>query len=183
VIGRWSSWYDQIEAGDSPQPYGDTVSYSLGADWLKDCSTVEDWGCGMGWARSLFDPSQYRGLDGSVNPFVDKVVDLTLYRSNPPVPGIFMRHVLEHNWDWERMLDNALASFTQRMALILFTPMAEVTHQIPDMEGCGGINVPAISFRHEDLTARMDGNITVLWNDILSKTWFGGERIYYLEKP
>jgi hypothetical protein len=41
-----------------------------------------------------------------------------------------MRHILEHNYEWARVLDNALASFTQRMALILFTPERETTQEI-----------------------------------------------------
>ena len=48
------------------------------------------------------------------------------YRSS--VPGIFMRHILEHNYEWARVLDSALASFTQRMALI--TPERATTQEI-----------------------------------------------------
>jgi hypothetical protein len=55
-------------------------------------------------ARSL---SRHR-RDSS--PRCAEVVDLAHYRSN--VPGIFMRHILEHNYEWARILDNALASFT-----------------------------------------------------------------------
>ncbi|MPZ20855.1 MAG: hypothetical protein GEV06_23545 [Luteitalea sp.] len=65
--------------------------------------------------------NRYRGIDGTALPFCDEVVDLVQYRST--VPGIFMRHLLEHNDDWARVLDNALASLTERMVLDLSSPV------------------------------------------------------------
>lgn len=182
MIGKWADWYQRLDLS-KPLPYGDSKSYILGADWLKDCSLVEDWGCGTGWLRTLIAPERYRGLDGTETPFSDEVVDLTQYRSQ--VPGLFMRHVLEHNYEWGKVLDNALASFTERMVLILFTPMARYrTHSIPKFENHGGVEVPAISFLHEDLVQHFDlvPGIHWSWVGIPSQTLFGGERIYYLEK-
>lgn len=182
MIGKWEEMYRRLDP-DKPLPYGDIKSYVLGAEWLKDCSLVEDWGCGMGWLRTLIEPERYRGLDGTKTPFSDEIVDLTQYRSQ--VPGIFMRHVLEHNREWEKVLDNALASFTERMVLILFTPMAEHrTHSIPKFENHGGVEVPAISFLHRDLVRHFDLIPGIDWTcvDIRSQTLFSGERIYYLEK-
>jgi hypothetical protein len=60
---------------------------------------------------------RYRGIDGIPSPRCAEFVDLVQYRSS--VPWIFMRHILEHNYEWARVLDNALASFTQRITLIL----------------------------------------------------------------
>ena len=62
-----------------------------------------------------------------------------------------MRHVIEHNEAWGRILDNAVASFTERMVLILFTPERATTEAIafhPDL------GVPDIAFRLADLTDR-----------------------------
>lgn len=42
-----------------------------------------------------------------------------------------MRHILEHNYEWARILDNALASFTQRMAPILFTQSGNQPRKSP----------------------------------------------------
>ena len=120
-LGKWERWYGML--GTDPEPYGLTETYQIGADWLSDCELIEDWGCGKGWFRNYIDEGSYRGIDGSHSPFSDEVVDLATYRSE--VPGIFMRHVLEHDFRWTSILDNALRSFTNRMALILFTPYCE----------------------------------------------------------
>ena len=181
MAGRWDRAYCRVPAGAAPAPYADTITYQRGAEWLAGCAQVEDWGCGLGFLRHFVEPERYRGIDGSHSPFADEVADLAQYRSS--VEGIFMRHVLEHNRDWAMVLDNAVASFTRRMALILFTPMGEVTRQIapwdngPDYPG-----VPNISFSHEDLTARF-GPAAFTFADISpSGTFYGCERIYYLER-
>lgn len=161
--GLWDKWYAGLT---EPEPYADTPTYLLGAEWLADCELVEDWGCGKGWLRTL-RPDGYRGVDGSHSPFADEVADLTEYRSE--VPGIFMRHVLEHNPEWEKVLDNALASFTERMALILFTPLASETH---DLEWEDPPGVPNLSFRLEDLTERMNCEVTM--ESVDSPVKYGG---------
>jgi hypothetical protein len=181
MLGRWDRWYGRLRPDAPPMPYGASRSYRRGADWLASCALVEDWGCGTGWLRTLVPPERYRGLDGTASPFADEVCDLTTYRS--AVPGVFMRHVLEHNHQWRQVLDNALASFTQRMALVLFTPMAEATHPLPELDGASGIAVPVISFRHEDLVERFGPDVAWSFEDLASpETWFRTERIYLLER-
>ena len=98
--------------GGASWPYGDTTSYAIGAAWLAECALIEDWGCGPGWLRTLLPVDRYRGIDGTASPCCDVVVDLIAYRS--AVLWIFMRHVLEHNEAWSQILDNAVASFTER---------------------------------------------------------------------
>jgi hypothetical protein len=182
MLGRWDPWYKRLPRGAPPMPYGRSSSYQRGAEWLAWCDLIEDWGCGTGWLRTMVPPDRYRGIDGSASPFADVVADLAEYRSQ--VPGLFMRHVLEHNRDWRTVLDNALASFTYRMVLILFTPMAEQTHELTELEGAGGIDVPAISFRHEDLTGRFPPEVAWTHADMASpETWFRTERLYFLERP
>lgn len=146
--GKWDGWHNTKK----PRAFGNTASYALGAEWLADCELVEDWGCGSGWMTQFIPPERYRGVDGSESPFAEVTADLTKYRSE--VPGIFMRHVLEHNYRWSDVLDNALASFTERMFLVLFTPLVEETH---DTEFEDPPGVPNMAFRLEDLTDRMDG--------------------------
>jgi hypothetical protein len=173
-IGKWAAWYQGLEG---PWPYGDTTSYEIGAAWLAGCARTEDWGCGAGWLRTLIPPDRYRGLDGTASPFCDEVVDLVAYRSC--TPGVFMRHVLEHNYEWARILDNAVASFTERMALILFTPERAATETIgfrPD------IGVPDIAFRLADISDRFPLDVTYTVQRILSATQYGGETILLLER-
>ena len=54
-------------------------------------------------------------------------------------------------------LDNALASFTERMALILFTPEQEATEEIAFRSDVG---VPDIAFRLADITDRFPPDVT-----------------------
>lgn len=143
-VGKWDRWYHGLS---EPQPYGDTVTYQAGADWLAGCELIEDWGCGKGWMRHFVPADRYRGIDGSHSPFADEVVDLTTYRSD--VPGVFMRHVLEHNYDWSRILDNAVTSARERLFLVLFTPLVGTTREIAYAEDPG---VPDIAFHLPDLT-------------------------------
>lgn len=156
--------------------YGRSLSYRLGLEWLEPCDLVEDWGCGLGWARTLVEPERYRGVDGSPG-HADVVADLCEYRSD--VPGVFMRHVLEHNYRWPEILDNAVASFTRRMSIVLFTPTtAGSTHQI-DFVPPG---VPDLSFRLDDLLERIDAPCRV--ERIRSpQTAYGRETLIYAERP
>ena len=144
-VGLWKDWHTTVK------PFGNTSTYELGAEWLKDCQLVEDWGAGSAWLTEFIPPGRYRGIDGSPGPHTEEIVDLTTYRSK--TPGVFMRHVLEHNYEWAKILDNALASFTERMFLALFIPLADETH---DTEFEDPPGVPNFAFRLEDLTDRMD---------------------------
>lgn len=181
MLGAWTRWYQQLSPDAQPAPYGASESYRLGADWLADCSRVEDWGCGTGWLRTFIPLDRYHGIDGTASPFADEVADLRTHRSE--TPGLFMRHVLEHNHDWRDVLDATQASFTERMALILFTPMAPQTREHPELASLGGIDVPVISFAHGDLVARFAPGVAWTFEDLASpETFFGVERIYYLER-
>jgi hypothetical protein len=173
-LGKWTAWYRDSQ---EPWPYGDTTSYEIGAAWLAGCALIEDWGCGAGWLSTVIPPERYRGLDGSASPFCDAVVDLTTYHSR--VPGVFLRHVLEHNDAWAQILDNALASFTERMVLILFTPERPVTGVIAYHPEVG---VPDIAFRLADLTARVPPEVTYTVHRIPSATQYGVETILFLER-
>lgn len=41
-LNKWNNWYSNLAA---IEPYGITESYQIGADYLSNCSAVEDWGC------------------------------------------------------------------------------------------------------------------------------------------
>ena len=175
-VGKWDRLYRAVV---DPEPYGLTPTYEMGVEWLAPCDWIEDWGCGKGWVRTLVTPERYRGIDGSQSPFADEIVDLAEYRSE--APGIFMRHVLEHDFRWPAILDNALASVTERMVLVLFTPFADETHNVM----WGAPQVPNLSFRREDLTERMDA-AGMTYSEVSLKSpraAFNEETVFRLERP
>jgi hypothetical protein len=173
-VGKWASWYREL---NEPWPYGDTTSYEIGAAWLAACALTEDWGCGAGWLSTLIPSGRYRGVDGTPSACCSEVVDLVHYRST--VPAVFMRHILEHNYEWAKILDNALASFTERMVLILFTPERVATEQIAFSPEIG---VPDIAFRLADITERFPPDVTYGLQRISSATQYGCETILLLER-
>jgi hypothetical protein len=171
--GKWSKRYDGLDAS---RPYGDITTYELGAEFL-DGLLVEDWGCGMGFFRSLIKPELYRGIDGSWTKFCDETVDLETYRSD--VQAIFMRHVLEHNYNWQTVLTNALSSFRERMCLILFVPLSDAdTIEVgftPD------VGVPDLAISRRELHDLI-GGINCRIQELDTDTQYGAETIYFLEK-
>jgi SAM-dependent methyltransferase len=174
-VGKWDTHYEGVT---KRTPYAPTVTYELGADWLEGCETVADLGCGLGWARNFIPEARYHGVDGSLTPWADEVADLATWDGK--AEGVFMRHVLEHCHDWQAVLDNALASFTKRMALILFTPLAETTHNLGDEPGYEG--VPCYAFKLEDLTERFAG-VDYTVDSMRSAVAHGGvETLFRLEK-
>lgn len=166
-IGRWEAVYADVS---EPSPYGDDTTYRIAADFLRRCRTVEDWGCGRGWFRGFLPPDcGYVGVDGSHSPFAERIADLETYRTT--CEGLLLRHVLEHNRGWRGILDNALASFTRRLALILFTPLAESE---VELARCGRTGAPDISLPEAELRQRL-ADFDVVTRDMRSRTHYGAE--------
>ena len=176
MLGKWNKWYKNIKTSGAFR-YGNTITYKLSADFLKDMNEVEDWGCGTGGFKRFYN-GKYVGIDGSGNPFVDKVVDLRGYKSN--VDGIVMRHVLEHNYDWKEVLAGAVSSFKKRFCLVIFTPFMDKTQEIAHNKKYG-VDVPDIAFKKEDIEDFFRG---LKWRmeSHQTKTGYGVEHIYYVEK-
>ena len=165
--------YGSYEREDVPPIYG-TETYEKPIKWLlEECDTIEDWGCGYGYARRFVPEGRYRGIDGSpqASPYADMICDLTTYKS--PVDGIFMRHILEHNPYWQDILGNVMASFRKRFVLIMFTPFAEKT--APMVSNA----LIDLSFRKEDLTDFFAG-LSVTEEHLLTDTQYGQEHIFYV---
>lgn len=177
MLNKWDRWYKNVKQMTSYR-YGNTITYQLAEDFLKGLD-VEDWGCGAGGFKRLHR-GKYLGIDGSKTPFVDKLADLRSYKSS--VDGIMMRHVLEHNYDWEKVLDNAISSFKSRFCLVIFTPFTNKTKVIAHNKK-HGVDVPDISFNKKDIERHFKGLNWKLTENIKTKTGYGVEHIYYVQKP
>ncbi len=175
-------WYSPVGAWKYSQKvrfaYGDDTSYRKGMAFLDGHGTIEDWGCGFGDARSFVRLSSYVGVDGS-SPYADRIVDLATYRSGTDC--LFMRHVLEHNVEWRTILDNAVASFRKRMALIVFTPFAPATHVIATATHVTSVQIPDISFKKGDLTQGF-AHLTFSEETLITNTQYGIEHLFYIER-
>lgn len=176
---RWDSTYGAWKYQTFDRfAYGDDTTYEKGMAFLDGHGTIEDWGCGFAHARSFVAHSPYVGVDGS-SQYADRLADLREYRSS--VECIFIRHVLEHNAEWRRILDNAVASFTRRMALVLFTPTSDTTRVIATSVGMTSVVVPDIAFRLSDLTDRF-GGVDYTVETVSTDTQYGVEHIFYLQR-
>lgn len=177
-VGKWDHWYGGMTK-DNPYAmnYGDTATYLMAAAFMVDIDVVEDWGCGAGGFKR-FHRGTYIGLDGSKTPIADKIVDLCRYHSTPD--GILIRHVLDHNYDWAIILDNALASFQRKLCLVLFTPLTESTREIAH-NAVHGIDVPDLSFSTADIDARFvaAGVRFEAYTGIPTHTGYGAEHVWF----
>jgi hypothetical protein len=173
VLGVWD--YQHFDKFN----YGDDTSYKKGIAFLDGHGTIEDWGCGFAHAKTFVEKSSYIGIDGSAINFADKIADLRGYVSETDC--IFMRHVLEHNYDWRRILANAVASFKKRMVLIIFTPLTETTRQIATSRILTSSPVPDISFRKGDLTDLFK-HCQYTEEALATDTQYKTEHIFYIEK-
>jgi hypothetical protein len=181
---KWNDWYKNLSLDLCGSfRYGETITYELGYIYLQDCDKIEDWGCGAGGFKRFFvndNTNKYIGIDGSKTPFADIKTDLTTYSSN--VDGIFMRHVLEHNYDWKLILENTCKSFTKKMCLVLFTPFSDETIQIAhNLQN--GVDVPDISFDKNELINIFEKyHINYELSTLTTQTGYNIEHVFYLQK-
>ena len=179
-VGKWDELYKELLPQDMGAfHYGDTVTYRMAAAFLADVIEVEDWGCGAGGFKR-FCRARYVGLDGSKTPFADRIADLCTYTSR--VEGIFMRHVLEHNYSWKQILDNAVSSFTKKLCLVLFTPFGPETREIAHNRA-RFVDVPDLSFCRADIEGRFAGLRWELFDNIPTDTGYGVEHVYLVWRP
>lgn len=143
---------------------------------LDGYGDLEDWGCGTAYASKFVRASAYRGVDGSAG-YADVVADLRLYRSRTPC--LLMRHVLEHDLEWCKILDNAIASFERRMVLVVFTPFAEQTRVLK----VGPSEIPDIAFAKRELLARIPSDCRVSEESLQTRSTYGREHLFYIDRP
>ena len=177
-IGKWDSWYKELPSQPSAFRYSDTISYQLAAQFLEDCACVEDWGCGAG-GFMRYRPNAI-GVDGSDTKFAKKkYIDLSKYTS--VVDGINLRHVLEHNYKWEKILKNALQSAIQKLVITLFVPLGsntrEISHNLPF-----GVDVPDLQLSITDFLKIVYASnpIEVFYRKFESETGYKSEEMFFI---
>jgi hypothetical protein len=182
-VGKWNRWYWKRKLASfvpflnlEPPLYGDGTTYQLAADFLRDVAEIEDWGCGYGGFKK-FCKTKYIGIDGSWTPAADKVVDLVRYRSSSE--GMLLRHVLEHNYEWQSILRNAVESFRKKMCLVIFTPFSETTREINHNSE---INVPDISFNRDELMKFFKNLDYQSRENLVTNTQYKVEHVFFLKK-
>lgn len=114
--------------------YGTDDTYRLAAAWLEGCPDVADWGGGLGhFASFLPATTRYTLVDGTSHRDGTVVADLRQYRRQ--ASGILLRHVLEHNDEWETILRQAVQACRQRLCVVTFTPDRGRTERIKVKSG------------------------------------------------
>lgn len=176
-VGKWDDWYKNMSS-DSPSSfrYADTATYLMAAAFMADVAEVEDWGCGAGGFKR-YCRGRYIGIDGSKTPFADKIVDLCAYTSS--VDGIVIRHVLEHNYDWEQILVNAVRSFRRKLCIVLFTPFTKgaLTEEIAHNR-THGVDVPDLALPQGTIEHHLEGHPFVLYGNLPTQSGYGVEHVY-----
>jgi hypothetical protein len=158
--------------------YGTDHSYQRAAEWLSECIDVADWGGGRAHFRKFLPGNvDYMLIDGTDEGSGEptRVENLALYHEESD--GILLRHVLEMTHDWSRVLENAVAAFKYRMAVITFTPIVAQTRVATHH-----LKWPVYHFNHErDLLPIMHPFLKEIVFMRHRKTL--PEHLYLLEKP
>lgn len=178
-VSKWDSWYKNLPEKPSSFNYGDTITYELAAEFLKDCDTVEDWGCGAG-GFLRFRPDAI-GVDGSDTKFATKKnINLKTYTSK--CDGVHIRHILEHNYNWESILRNALTSAVRKVVITLFIPLTEVDTVEVSYNAEYGVDVPDIAIcKKEFMDIIASFNPSNVSSECLkTSTSYGEEQIFYI---
>lgn len=179
-MGKWDSWYANLNKS-KPSNVHDDTTLKMATSFFNNTSLVEDWGCGNGQFYQ-FRPQGYRGVDGSKTPYADEIADLVKYRTH--APGILLKHVIEHNFEWDKILENALHSFTERMCLIVHTPVRDSGVQVMKLADNPN-GVPDLSFTRETLMSiiKKFPQITTVEEKIVkTKTNYNVEHVFFLRK-
>lgn len=169
MVGKWKNHRPETAGAGH---YGIQETYIKAAEFLGG-GPIEDWGCGTCYAKKFF-PNGYVGVDGTPD-YCDVTAELAKHTSD--AKGILLRHVLEHNFEWEAILKNALAS-TKKLAVVVCSEFGSETHLIRFDE----FGIPIFSFRKEDLTR----HFTQYREEVVQGQAWGTtctETIFYVERP
>ncbi len=143
---------------------------------------IEDWGCGNCVFKEYLSNTKYVGVDGSKTGYQDKIEDLTKYKTK--VEGIYIRHVLAHNHEYKKILENDLQSFEKILILVVFTPFTD-KKEIEILSTCNlkGNQIPDIAFNKEHLINIIEQNNCSyeLIEKIQSNTSYGYENLFIIK--
>lgn len=182
---RVSLWNKLYNNSIERKLYDDPATGKLAGAFLnqKNINSIEDWGCGHGgFANYIGDHQVYVGVDGSKSPFASKIADLEFYSSS--VDAIHLRHVLEHNLNWEGILNNAIASFSKRMVVTIFTPFQDenrIINRYPNFLGTG-VEMVDIGFLRESIVRKFSGLKWFSIENIKTETQYSVEHMFFLER-
>lgn len=176
MVGRWDPWYQSGER--LAHCYGPSHTYEIARDWLEGLA-VEDWGCGYARFRDLHRGG-YLGVDGS-GPWADVIGDLRAKPTRAPRPGLLLRHVLEHNPDWEAILGHAIAHFTRRMVLVAFTPDSATLAARP-VGRVAELGVVDLALPHRVIDAAFAGCRVLDRSHVATATGYSGETVWRAER-
>lgn len=190
-LGIWNKQYSNKQYYSDKkvrQVYGDPKTAILAAEWLAipEIKEVQDWGCGVGgFEQYIANWQKYIGIDGSDSPGASKILDLSNYVTS--VDSIHLRHVLEHNELWEKILRNFIQSFTKRGVITIFTPFKEKTeiHKTYKNWQNTGFDMVDITFSWEDIKKVIEEDSSITYKtqfNIPTKTQYGIENIILLKK-
>ena len=172
MLGLWNKSYRE----HIPSRYGADESYLLAEKFLHGLD-VEDWGCGHQRFKD-YHVGGYIGIDGSDNG-IPATITADLRERAEYSQGILLRHVLEHNRDWRKVLKNALKSYTHTLVIVLFTPLQERTHELCFTPAVG---VPDIGFSLSDLRAELPAKVEEHLDIKSPSTQYGVEHLFVVRK-
>lgn len=179
-VGKWNERYKNLNPA-APEAYGDQITYEIAAQFLSDCVTIEDWGCGSGGFLK-YRPDAI-GVDGSDTVFAKKkFIDLRNYTSDPD--GIHLRHVLEHDNGWKEILANALASAKKKLLITMFVVPTEGTTKVVAQGGATGVSDEVITLRisrKEFMDIIYGAKVKSVESQLLKTTsCYGTEEVFYI---
>ena len=151
--------------------YGQEIVYQKVAEFLGD--SCEDWGAGTCWAKRYF--KTYKGIDGSKSICITEPIDLREYTSD--VDNILLRQVLEHNYEWQKILENAKKSFKKKLCITVHTPLSDTTHVLSTYN-----DIPDISFKLEDILDMLKDYKVTTESVPTAPFEYGTETIIYVQK-
>lgn len=183
-----SAWADRNARQHVPEKYGGEASYRWIAGQANEhgCKLVFDLGGGHAYLHHFLPIDNYLNIDGAGGPLVDVVHDITEPAPNldefeledfgPRLRAVVLRHVLDHNEDWPKIIDNLPSWEPTVVLIVLYMPLAQEETHVADWDPIG---VPEIRFYLPDVVAclhRADFDVEVV------QPFFGGET-YIIARP